>query len=218
MNMASDVKIKLLQRDRILWYWRGVLDMQEALVLKHGKVLLEKNPNVEPRKPLEIRTLVGMVRLGVSGKDRLPFGRRLGAEVSQKMEEIIDLYAQEIRQQASECKALAAYVEEEGDAVEMATVKPLTQWTHQGLKKYDRPLLREVVSGAREGTPEGAIYPVEERWALVWEDVEEDLETSRRVREDPTNWESRAVDRLLGGSSPSEFWQEATSGRGTYQG
>ena len=53
LNIASDVKIKLLQRDRILWYWRGVLDMQEALVFPHGKALLEKNPNLKPGKPLE---------------------------------------------------------------------------------------------------------------------------------------------------------------------
>lgn len=35
------------------------------------------------------------------------------------------------------------------------------------LTEYDRPLLREVVSGARERMPEGAIYPIDERWALV---------------------------------------------------
>ena len=93
----------------------------------------------------------------------------------------------------------------------MGTVKPLINWALRELTEYDRPLLREVVSGSREGTPAGAIYPVDERWALVWEDVEEDPETSRRVREDPTNWESRAVDRLLGGRSWSEFWQEVTS-------
>ena len=81
----------------------------------------------------------------------------------------------------------------------------------QEISEYDRPLLREVVSGAREGIPEGAIYPLEERWALVWEHVEEDPETSRRVREDPTNWESMAVNRLLAGRSQGEFWQETMS-------
>ena len=72
----------------------------------------------------------------------------------------------------------------------------LAEWTVQEISEYDRPLLREVVSGAREGIPEGAIYPLEERWALVWEHVEEDPETSRRVRENPTNWASMPVDRL----------------------
>ena len=122
--MASDVKIKLLERDRVLWCWRGVLDVEQTLVFSPGPALLQKNPNVEPRKPLEIHTLVGVVRLGVSGKDRLLFGRKLGAEVSQKMEEILDLYADTIRQQASECKALAAYIEKEAEAIEMGTVKP----------------------------------------------------------------------------------------------
>lgn len=106
---------------------------------------------------------------------------------------------------------MAAYVEEEAEAMEMGTVKPLIHWALRELKAYDRPLLREVVSGAREGIPEGAIYPVEERWALVWEDVQEDSETTQRVREDPTNWKSRAVDRLIADRSCSEFWQETTS-------
>jgi len=91
---------------------------------------------------------------------------------------------------------------------------PLVQWVLWELTEYDRPLLREVVGGDREGMPEGAIYPVDERWALVREDLEEDPETSRRVREDPTNWESRAADRLLGGMSWSEFWQEVMSQMG----
>ena len=127
------------------------------------------------------------------------------------MQEILELYAQMVRQRASECKALAAYVEEEAEAMEMGTVKPLIHWALRELKEYDRPLLREVVSGARGGIPEGAIYLVEESWALVWEDVEEDPETSRRVREDPTNWESMEVDRLLAGRSQGEFWQVVTS-------
>ena len=79
LNVASDVKIKLLQRDRSLWYWRGVLEMQGPLVFQHGKALLEKNLNVKPCNPLEIRTSVGVVRPRLSVKDRLPFVRRLAA-------------------------------------------------------------------------------------------------------------------------------------------
>ncbi len=209
--MASEVKSKLLERDRILWYWRGVLDVEQTLVFSHGPALLQKNDNVKPRKPLEIRTLVGMVLLGVSGKDRLPFGPRLGAEMSKTMEELLDLYAQVIRGLAGECKALAGYVEEETGAIGMTAVGSLYDWALKEIKEYDRPLMREAISGERKGIPEGAIFHVEERWALVWEDVEEDSETSRRVREDPTNWKSRAVDRLTGGRSWSEFWQEVTS-------
>jgi len=29
---------------------------------------------------------------------------------------------------------------------------------------------------------------VERRWALVWEEIEEDEETARRIREDPEKW------------------------------
>jgi len=68
-----------------------------------------------------------------------------------------------------------------------------------------------VVSGAREGIPEGAIYQVDERWALVWEDLEEDSKTVRRVGQAPKDWESRAADLLLAGRSQGEFWQGTTS-------
>ena len=34
----------------------------------------------------------------------------------------------------------------------------------------------------------GSVFPVEPRWALVWEDIEENLETARRVRQDPESW------------------------------
>ena len=68
LNIASDVKIKLLERDRILWYWRGVLDVEQALVFSHGPALLQENLNVKPGKPLEIHTLVGVVRLGAQGR------------------------------------------------------------------------------------------------------------------------------------------------------
>ena len=211
LTLASEVKDKLLLRDRILWYWRGVLDVQQSLLFSHGAALLEKNSNVKPGKPLEIRTLVGVVRLGVSGKERLPFGRKLGAKVSQEMEEILDLYAQAIRQLAGECKVLAGYVEEETGAMGMTVVGSLYDWALGELRDYDRPLTREVINGKKVGLPQGSIFPVEERWALVWDDLEEDPETSRQVRGDPTNWESRAVERLLGGRSWKDFWREVTS-------
>jgi hypothetical protein len=56
--------------------------------------------------------------------------------------------------------------------------------------------------------PPGALLPVEEQWALVWEEVEEDEETARRVRADPENWEPLSVDRLLAGRSWGEPWGE----------
>jgi hypothetical protein len=34
----------------------------------------------------------------------------------------------------------------------------------------------------------GAILPVDKRWALVWEDIAENPETARRIREDPQGW------------------------------
>ena len=56
-------------------------------------------------------------------------------------------------------------------------------------------------------SPDGVILPVEERWALVWEEVEEDAETARRVRADPEDWQPMSVDRTLAGGS----WEDVFS-------
>jgi hypothetical protein len=213
LHLVGEVKVKLLLRDRVLWYQRGVQDLEEALVFQHGKVLLGQNPNVKPGKPLELRTLLGVVRLGVSGKERLPFGRKLGVELSAGMAEVLEVYRQVIHQQAGEVKALARYVMEEVEALRLVTMGPLVALALDELRAYDRPLLREM-DPEEPRHPSGAILPVEERWALVWEDVEEDAETARRVREDPEGWQPLSVDRLLGGRSWSELWQDLGSEEG----
>ena len=90
----------------------------------------------------------------------------------------------------------------------MTTAKVLVAWGFRELEEYDRPLLREIINGMKEEVPPvGAILPVDERWALVWEDVEEDPETARRVREDPEYWQPVSVDRMLAGRS----WEELLS-------
>ena len=208
LHLAGEVKTKLLERDRVLWYWRGVLDVEEALVFQHGKALLEQNANVQPGKPLEVRTVVGTIRLGVAGKKRLPFGVDLGGTMNPRMEEVLDLFAASVRRLASEVKALASYVVEEAEAMKLVTMTPLVRSALGELREYDRPLLREVLEGAKAKLPPGALLPVEERWALVWEEVEEDRGTELRVRLDPENWEPLSVDRLLAGRSWGELWQE----------
>ena len=209
LNMASEIKTRLLMRDRMLWYWRGVIDVEEQVIFKHGQVLLEKNANIKAGKPLEITTFMGRVRLGVSGKNRSPFGRKLGVEMSPKMEAVLTLLSLAVRKHAGECKALARYLEEEGDAMGLTTVKALVAWGIRELQEYDRPLLREIGPGhSGRVLPDGAILPVEERWALVWEDVEEDSETAGRVRADPEDWQPMSVDRMLAGGSWEELFSD----------
>ena len=125
-----------------------------------------------------------------------------------KTEEVLTVLSSAVRIQAGECKALRRYLEEEGEAMGMTTVKMLVAWGIRELEEYDRPLLREIINGKKEAaSPGGAILPVDVRWALVWEDVEEDPETARRVRADPEDWQPLSVDRMLAGRS----WEELSS-------
>ncbi len=210
LSMVVEVNGKLLGRDRILWYCRGVGDLEEDLVFSSSaKPLLVENPNLKPGRPLEICTLLATVRLGVWGKRRMPVGKKPGVELTATAEQILDAHAGSIRELAAECKALARYVEEEARAMGMGTMETMARAAVQRLIQYDRPLLRDIMAGVEGRPPTGAVFPVEERWALVWEEVEEDAETARRVREDPANWQPPSVDPMLGGRSLADLYREA---------
>jgi hypothetical protein len=65
-SLADDVKMKLLHRDRLLWYRDALKRLEEAIVFgKAAKPLLIDNPNLKAGKPLEIRILFATFRLGV---------------------------------------------------------------------------------------------------------------------------------------------------------
>ncbi len=58
---------------------------------------------------------------------------------------------------------------------------------------YDRPLIEDLLeSGVGEDSEKywrrQSIFPVERRWALVWEEVQENEETARRIRANPQDW------------------------------
>ena len=55
--------------------------------------------------------------------------------------------------------------------------------------EVDWPLVwQEIQCRDLWGAWNGAILPVDKQWALVWEDVEENAETARRIREDPVDF------------------------------
>ena len=61
-------------------------------------------------------------------------------------------------------------------------------WDEEGLT-YEEPLERIVAEKA--DPPTVGIFPVDSRWALEWDEVEEESETARCLRENPDEWISR---------------------------
>ena len=59
----------------------------------------------------------------------------------------------------------------------VATVKEIAD--------HGAPIAEDVSNGWAGLLYVGSIFPEEERWALVWERVEENPETARRIRNDP---------------------------------
>jgi hypothetical protein len=188
--LADDVKMKLLHRDRLLWYRDALKRMEEAIVFgKAAKPLLIDNPNLKAGKPLEIRTLFATFRLGVWGrKNRFPFPRDGSVELAEEFLEVLDILVASIRAVAGELKALYRYIIEEVHSLGLETSEGRAVFVLRRIVEHDRPTARDIMQGEEAEFPTGAILPVDERWALVWEDIAENPETARRIREDPQEW------------------------------
>jgi hypothetical protein len=106
--LANDIKMKLLHRDRLLWYRDALKRLEEAIVFgKAAKPLLIDNPNLKAGKPLEIRTLFDTLRLGVWGrKNRFPFSRAGSVELAEEFLEALDILVTRIRATTGELKAV----------------------------------------------------------------------------------------------------------------
>jgi hypothetical protein len=188
--LANDVKMKLLHRDHLLWYRHALKRLEEAIVFgKAAKPLLIDNPNLKAGTPLEIRTLFATFRLGVWGrKNRFPFPRDGSVELAQEFLESLDMLVARIRAVARELKAIYQYIIGEARSLGLETIQGHAVFVLRRIVEHDRPTAKDIMQGAEAELATGAILPVDERWALVWEDIEENPETARRIQEDPQGW------------------------------
>jgi len=207
---SSDILKQLLKRDRFLWYYRALVDVEEAIVFRSelSDPLLVKNLNLKPGKTLLVKTMFGEVRLGVSGKKRRPFGAKTGVELNEGIVDTLTLIAAAIRGSAGDLKALYRYVTEEAQVMGLDFIVGIAMDTVQEVAEHDRLLNdnHEDLSYRLEKTKKASqstsgdeppseslklpasVFYVEDRWALKWYGIEEDEDTSRRVREDPEDW------------------------------
>jgi hypothetical protein len=178
-------------RDRILWFYRALVEVEEAIIFDPDVAapLLVENTNLKPGRPLTLRVLFADVSLGVWGrKNRLPVGKAPGVRLHEPVIEALDGHAARIRQIAGEIKALHRYVVEQSRDLGLDYIEGFCSIVVRQVSDHDRPLLQDMAETVEQGHHRDSLFPVDDRWALVWEEVEEDAETARRVREDPEDW------------------------------
>jgi hypothetical protein len=207
--LADDVKMNLLHRDRLLWYRDALKQLEEAIVFgKAAKPLLIDNPNLKAGKPLEIRTLFATCRLGVWGrKNRFPFPKEGSVELAEELLEALDILVARIRATAGELKAVYKYIIEEARSLGLETVEGRAIFVLRRIVEHDRPRAQDIMQGAEAELVTGAILPVDEHWALVWDDIAENPETARRIREDPQEWTPLCYEQDISelGDSPVDY-------------
>ena len=217
--LAGELHKNLLKRDSLLWYREALVRMEEAISLDTfdtgvSKALLVDNPALKPGKPVDIAVPFATVRLGVWGRKRNPVSDHGGVEFAKECVDALDRGTDTIRSLARVLKALHRYVTEEagemglegvqemaGAAVEEVAGHDLTmkkiqrsmdererRWDEEGLTYGER--LQRIVAEELEPLADG-IFPVDAQWALEWDEVEEDSETARFLRENPEEWMSR---------------------------
>ena len=228
MHLVNDLKKQLLDRDRLLFYLRALEEMEEnissdAFNTGVSKALLIDNPNLRPGRPLEVRVTSATIRLGVWGKRRIPVSQKGGVHPDAKVIEILTLRAKVIRTQATGVKALFRYVKEESQDMGLEFIMGLAIEIVDDVAEHDRSmkrLLRETQERSRQREEEGltheerlnriltdehelgaCIFPVDDRWALEWDEIDEDEETGRSIREDPEEWPVAPVAKDEGGTN-----------------
>ncbi len=206
VDLVGEVKSQLLLRDRILWYERALIDIEEAIILNPAIAgpLLVKNPSLKPDEPLEIRLVLGTVRLGVWGrKKRSPFGKMDGVQLDERVAEALQDHIGHVRRAASEIKAIHSYLVEESRAIGLEFMEGVATGVARQISEYDRPLLEDLLQEMRNGAPTSyaserqSVFPVDKDRALVWEEIEEDAETARRIRDDPEHWVPASCDQVM---------------------
>lgn len=205
-QLVDEARRQLLLRDRILWFERALIEQDEAIAFDPGvaDALLVKNPNLKPGKPLTLQLSLGTVRLGVWGKKkRTPYDKTSGVQLDERMVEALEHHIGRARQLAREVKAIYSNLVEESRAIGLDFAEGFATGVVRQISEYDRPLLEDLISTRNDGAPASeawhreSVFPVDKARALVWEEIEEDAETARRIREDPADWVPASYDQEM---------------------
>ena len=151
--------------------------------------------------------------------------------MSRAVEVGLDAIVQRIRNLTGELKALFSHVIKEAEDLEFDFLKGLAVTMVRDIKDWDQPTINTLLRQNKEmeaqweeeglnhkqklerileevPEPRGrGIFPVEERWALEWEDIEEDTEAARRISEDPESWIPPSWDISCGVDTLATFRQ-----------
>jgi len=211
--LVEEMRTRLLERDRVLWWHRCLVELFEQVVFNPeiAEPLLVNNPNIKSGKPLTIKVFFGQITIGVWGKRRLPLGPNIGVELNERVNDILDLYIQRVRSVAGDAKALHKYISEQARGAGLDFIAGWATMLIRSISGYDLAWgkltpgsdmfdVRRMSEGdkqegpqrsARWGWPERpppCIFPVEDRWALCWDEIEENPGTASQLRADPENW------------------------------
>ena len=231
--LTSRVEELLLNRDRMLWYYRGIKDVFQELVFRPASApLLQDNLKLKPGTLLEIKTALVTLRIGACGRNRSPLPQNGDSVVfNESAAAALDECIDQIRREAAEAKAVFSHVIEESKAqglehavgIAKGLIGRIASWdeptTHNVLKQLEKRRAQwdnegSAYDGRDRRVPEEqpsvrgqGVFPAPKRWELEWGEITEDADTARRIREDPVRWGPPSLEGLEK-DGQLEHWKE----------
>jgi len=183
------IYIQLLERDRLLWYLRALVDLAEAT---SAKLISVDDDDRFVGPDFTVRCFFASVRVGLWEEEITDYEIHQSLKVEPKILQTLDLQVSSLRTMAAEAKAGEEFAREVADHLELPTLSEKINEVVAPVAEFDRPLEDELLDLIRRGGPinelRRPIFPIGRRWALVWEDLEIINETQDQIREDPGGW------------------------------
>ena len=186
-DLAELVNHDLYQRDRLLWYIHAVEEIEEHLVF--NSQLFNDNPNVKPNKPVIIKTTFADIHLGLNKKREI-VDKDMGVKVHPLAHDALITIIERIRRLCGEMKAIYNFIEEEAKAIKMDFLSGFSKLLIHQYATWDSVIIGHdrIIYQDNTNNRGTLLFPVKAEYALVWDDIEPNPESVKRIKADPANW------------------------------
>ena len=183
--VANSLHLQLLERDRVVWFLEGMARLSEA-------ASLELSNNVAATPSLHMRCPLATVRIGEPPSKPSETDFHPAMQIDSEAVDALDLMIGSIRGLAVDAKAAAEYVTTGARQLRLRALETRLSEVIDPIIEFDRPLQDEIFQLIENGNaPEDIqrpLFPLGRRWALIWEDVEEDSGLVETIDRGPENW------------------------------
>ena len=186
--VVNEIFIEQLERDKLLWFLRALGDLAERV----SDELSSFDDEGELVSPVfGIRCFFATVRVGWSD-DYAESKAHPVVQPEPKLVETLEVRVTRLRAQSAEAKAAEAYVRGVAMRLRLPMLRKRLDELIEKVSRHDRPtedeLIELIMNDVDTREIKRPVFPIAQKWALVWEDVEVCADAADRLMNDPEGW------------------------------